>query len=266
MGTAPRRRRGRSTPVLLSALVLTFTAGCSDGSPTAPATPTAYPPLSEIVTTAHFSFHMAPGDHVDDARQEAFHAWFTERIGIRMARRIEYFKYRSLGHMEAVGPGQTGNGWADVEVPAIHSIYGYHSHEAVHVYTYVVGRPTDYFNEGMAMAWSVDPLGGDMTPRWNNVPIHELARRARQGGGLHAVATIATTDAFRSIPDGEGYPQAGSFVRFLCDRYGVDPVLELFRRGSREDSLSSVRAAFRHAFGMSLGDAERAWHEFLDAL
>ncbi|HXW07819.1 MAG TPA: hypothetical protein VD833_21495 [Vicinamibacterales bacterium] len=59
--------------------------------------------------------------------------------------------------------------------------------------------------------------------------------------------------------------EAGSFVRFAIDTYGLDRVLSFFRASSRTDSLDVIRERFAMAIGVSLEAAEAAWLEVLRA-
>lgn len=243
-------------------LVLLAHGGCGGGSsPTAPATPEAEnPPLSVTLESASYVFHYSEGDRVDAERQEAFHDWATAQLGVSPDRKLQYYKYRSLQHMAAL-TGMPANGRAEPELFEVHSIFGWHGHEAIHVYSFLIGRPSDFFNEGLAAALNADPLAGIYVPRWNGIPIHDWARG--QGSGLLPLESMVTTDDFRLLSDAVGYPQAGSFVAYLIETYGMGPVRSLFASGSRNDSRNRILSDFESSFGVSLGEAERDWHDFL---
>jgi len=53
--------------------------------------------------------------------------------------------------------------------------------------------------------------------------------------------------------------QAGSFVRFAIDRYGIERMLEFFRISSRNDSIAVIKERFLTAFGVSFDTAESDW-------
>ena len=67
--------------------------------------------------------------------------------------------YRDRDHMASL-IGRSANGLAEPQRLEGHSIFSWHSHEAVHVYSALVGRPSDFFNEGLAVALALDPLAG----------------------------------------------------------------------------------------------------------
>lgn len=235
--------------------------GCGGGSsgPTAPSAPDDTE-LSQTQLSPNYRFHFAPGDGVDAEREEAAHTWVADLLGVASPGRIDYYKYRSLDHMLAL-TGKAGNGWAEPELRAVHSIYRWHIHEAVHVITVSLGRPSDFFNEGIAVALSVDPLAGKLFPSYSGRSAHEDVRAL--GAARRPLAEIVTTAGFRAIEETVGYPEAGSFVRYLLDEHGAAPLHTLFAAGAREDSLATIRTAFRRAYGTSLADAEGTWLAFL---
>ena len=59
------------------------------------------------------------------------------------------------------------------------------------------------------------------------------------------------------------YREAGSFVRFAIDRYGIERVLQFFRLSSRTDSLTVIQERFLTALGVSLEAAESEWTAML---
>lgn len=243
------------------ALLASSLVACGGGGGASPTDPGAsFPPLSVTQQSATVVFHLAPGDSVDAERNEAFDSWIATQLGLDLPAKLQYYKYLSVGHMFAL-TGLGANGRADPPNLEVHSIYPFHSHETVHVYTYQAGRATDFFNEGIAVALGVDPLAGDFTPRYNGQSVDDWARA--QGAALRPIETIATTTAFRGIPETEGYPEAGSFMAFLVDSYGAPRVMQFFAASTRDDTLGTIRSNFRATFGISLGEAETGWRAFL---
>jgi hypothetical protein len=252
---------------LLACLLLapTFVTACGADSPTGP-TPSG-PPLTEIVTTAHFEFRHARDDRVDAAWQEAFHEWATRELQVEVTRRIVYSKYLSPGHMLALhfGPGNV-NAWADPDLFTVHTIWPTDSHEVIHLYASTIGRMTSLFNEGLAVAFQVDPIRGDMTPRWNNRHVHDIAASLRTSGRLVPLDDVLTLDAWRRLDSQVSYPMAGSFVRYLWDVHGgVAPIRALFAGSAQTDPPEVVRARFQAAYGRPLDALESHWHAFLEA-
>jgi hypothetical protein len=234
-------------------------ASCGADGPT---TPSAADQLSRTQVTAHIEFQFSEGDAVDAARQEAYYDWVIPYIGVSPPQRLQYRKYRDRGHLQRV-TGQSTNGFADPPGWVVHTIWPWDAHEAVHVYTALIGRPPDFFNEGIAVALSFDPLEGRFVSLWNNTPIDTIARQHLSAGTLPAISGLAETEAFRLVADQLSYPVAGSFVGFLVRERGMASMRAFFQGGSRGEALSSIQSRFAAAFGWSLAEAETRWRVFL---
>jgi hypothetical protein len=238
-------------------------AGCG-GSPTSPSADG--PPHTQTLATPHFDYHYSQGDAVDAAWQEAFHEWATRELRVSVTRRITYYKYMSPAHMLALhnGPGNV-NAWADPDRFVLHTIWPTDSHETIHLYASLFGRATSLFNEGLAVAFQVDPVRGDMTPRWNNRHVHDVTRSLRQQGRLPPLDALLTLDAFRRADSQMSYPAAGSFVRYLLDSHGgIEPIRDLFARSRHDDPAEASRLNFEAVYLQPLQAIEAEWHLFLE--
>ena len=243
--------------------LLTLAAACG-GSTETPSSPTAVP-LPFAAESANFRYYYSAGDSVQADREEAFHVWAVARLGVTLPRKIDYRKYTSRDDMGSRTGTYNTNAYAEPEAFTIHTLWTWDNHEVVHIYAALVGRPSDFFDEGIAVAFQVDPLAGDFEPRYNGEQVHDAARRYRQAGQLTLpLSRIVTTSGFRGIADSTlGYREAGSFVAFLITRYGVDRVLAFFRSSMRDDSLAVIEQRFQQALGVSLTEAESAWLAFV---
>jgi hypothetical protein len=234
--------------------------GCG-GSPTAPGATAA---LSERLESEHYVFAYAAGDRVDAEWQEVFHRWATEALGVSPTQRITYNKYTSRAHMgQVVGVSNT-NAYADGPRFAIHTLWPTDNHEVVHLYSYPWGMPVALFTEGLAVAFQANPAAQDLVPKWNGTPIHELARRFRASGRLLPIGQLAATSGFRQYDSSVTYPEAGSFVRFLIDQRGLDPIKRLFASVTADSGADTVRRQVETIYGTSLEELEREWLAFLD--
>jgi len=237
----------------LSSLLL----GCG-GSPTSPSQ--TGPPLSELVATAHFDFHYAANDSVDAAWQEAFHEWATRELGVSVDRRIVYNKYLTPSHMLALhnGPGNV-NAWADPDRFLVHTIWPRDNHEVVHLYATALGRAVPLFNEGLAVAFQVDPVMGDMTPRWNSRHVHDVCVALRAQGRLVRLTDLLTIDGWRRVDGQVNYPAAGSFVRYLIDMHGMAPLRALLAQSTVQDPPETTQRNVESCYRRSLSELEAEW-------
>jgi hypothetical protein len=245
-----------SRSVFALIVLATFCAQCGN-SPTAPS-PTGES-LALLGETPNYVLRGSSGDTIDAAWQETYHAWSTAALGVSPVRKITFNKYTSRAHMQAVvGVGNT-NAYADRAAYAIHTIWPIDNHEVVHLFTSDWGQPGALVNEGVAVAFQIDPAR-DLIPRWSGTALHELTRQFRQQGRLPTLATLAETAVWRQQDPNVAYPVSGSFMRWLIDAHGLNAVRTLYARAAGpSESAAGVRAAFAAVYGQSLDELEGAW-------
>lgn len=245
---------------VITGVVLLAVSCDSGGNPVAPGGPGASE-LDQTLETATTSFRFSAGDAVDSERQEAYNEWIQAELGLALPGKLRYFKYRDRAQMRRV-TGRDANGFAEPQTLTVHSIFPWHNHETAHVYTEQVGRPTDFFNEGIAVALSVNPLSGDFSPTYSGTEsVHDWSRRS--AAQLRPIPEIVTTADFRAVEEFIGYQEAGSFVQFLRDERGTGSLMDFFAMGTRDDALGRIRESFAASFGVSLEQAEAEWRRFL---
>lgn len=252
----------RVHPGLILSLLIVQAAACGSDSPTGP---TATTPLPFARETTTMRVYHEPGDTVDVDWQEAYNAWAVGRLGIT-PQKVEYRKYLSREAMGRYTGNYNTNGFAEPDQWRLHTLWARDNHEIVHVYTAVIGRASDFFNEGIAVAFQTDPVAGRLEAMFNGVEVHAACRSYLAAGQIPLpVASYATTTPFRNIQDQVlSYRYAGSFVRFLIDRHGLPAVLEFTRRGGgRDESIATIRARAESVFGRSLDQLEADWLAFL---
>jgi hypothetical protein len=246
----------------LRILALSAAAGC--GGSAGPTTP-SLPPLPVANESASFRYHYVAGDRVDADWQETYHSWATARLGVSLAQKIEYHKYQSRQAMGERTGNYNTNGFAEPSRFEIHTLWPTDNHEVVHVYTALIGRPSDFFNEGIAVAFQTNPAAGDFESVFNGQQVHNACSQYLQAGTLVLpLDRIVSTTAFRAVGDQVlSYREAGSFVRFAIDRFGITRVLQFFRISSRTDSLATIQERFQSAFGLSMEAVESEWTAML---
>ena len=241
---------------LAAAAGLALLLSCGGG-----ATSPSAPPLPLANESAHFRFYYAAGDRVDADWEEQYHAWATARLGISPAQKIAYNKYQSRADMGAHTGAYSTNAFAQPDQFAIYTLWPTDNHEVVHLYTSLFGRTPGLFNEGIAVAFQVDPVAGDFVTRFNGEAVDVSCRGYLQAGTLLLpLSRIAQTSDWTRITDSTlAYREAGSFMRFLIDTYGVDRVLQFFRASTTDDPMSAIDAHLTQTIGRSLDQLEQQW-------
>jgi hypothetical protein len=85
--------------------------------------------------------------------------------------------------------------------------------------------------------------------------LHQWSRGMRQAGLAPPITRVMTTPGFYAASQGRAYTLAGSFVRFLLDRYGRDHVHRAYETGDLSD-----------AFGKTPQALGEEWAAFVDAV
>ena len=249
---------------ILVVFVLIFPfVGCKD-TPTSPIDRSN--PLLELtqtLETANFSFHYSPGDFVYAERSEAFHDWAVTLLGITCPKKVDYYKYKDREQQKRL-TGSTATGWAIASAFEAHSYFPWMNHECAHLYTSVIGRPPTFFNEGIAVAFQTDPYNNDYEAREKSGErIHDLIKRYKDSGVLYSIENIIENSGFSSADYTITYPQSGSFVRYLIDTFGIEPMKTIFSSVNRDASMSEIKTAFQSIYGITIEDAEQDWLSFI---
>jgi hypothetical protein len=225
------------------------------GSPTSP----SGLPLSQNLETSSYLFHYSQGDRVDSEWQERYHAWAIQALQVSVSRRIVYNKYVSLDHMGQLTRSYGTNAFADRQAFAIHTLWPVDNHEVIHLFGSLFGDPVALWSEGMAVAFQMNAPAGDFVATWNGTPVHTRAAQFQQQGRLVPIDSLLETRGFRNFDSDVTYPQAGSFVRYLLDTYGLETWKQLYGKGGPNDAAADVRAHFAAVYGRTVASAEADW-------
>jgi hypothetical protein len=225
--------------------------------------------LTERHETDSYIFYYAPGDTVEFDRCEAYVRWGMDYLGVSLPKKIEYFKFRSFQEMGEALPSPAG-GWAFPDYVAYATMWRWHNHECMHVLTYWWANESyspAFFMEGMAVAHEYDPYNDDWISRWNRGDVREpwldITKRLNSEGKLYPLAGILASQSFWYNVGNEveriAYPQAGMFIKYLIEKYGIDKTREIYTALDYDDSLETIKAHFNTIFGVDIRKAEQDW-------
>ena len=246
------------TPSLGLTLVLGTTAVACGGSPASPSESNP-PALTQIATSAHYVIHSAPGDTIDTVWQDNYYEWLLPTLQLQSSPPLDYYKYRDRAHLRAL-TGRDTSGFAEPGTTRFHTIWPTDNREGVHTLVILqIGHPPALFNEGVAVAHQTDPMRGILTPRWNGMDLHVLARAHDAAGRLPALSTLLRSTDFFTVDANVTYPCAGSFVRYLIDTHGLAPLKAYVASSTFGDAPSVTESRFRAAYGRTI---ESLWEEW----
>jgi len=252
------RATRRLWAVLLAPLLVT--TGCG-GGPVSPGDIRDH--LTEVFETQNIVFRFSSGDTVDSDWQQSYHDWITDLLGVQLPTKLKFNKYTGRQQLEDV-TGMSTNGFAEPEVYALHTIWPHDGHEAAHVYTSLVGRPSNFFNEGLAVALATDPGLAVWNSRWNGTHVYAHTQLLISTNQLRPLANMITTDTFRAADEWIGYGEAGSFTLWLIEQYGIGPMLTFVGMSSQNDSRARIESNLRAVWGRGLDDLEDDWLAFIE--
>ncbi len=89
----------------------------------------------------------------------------------------------------------------------------------------------------------------------DELSLHEWAAAMKKKALLPDVASLMTPQGFYGAPASRAYTTAGSFLRFLSEKFGKDALRALYREGD-----------FERAFGQPLPSLARDYEAFLDSV
>lgn len=148
----------------------------------------------------------------------------------------------------------TGNEFNGLAFPSLQTVFMVYSptikavgnHEPFHLFAWNLWKSPklDFISEGMAV-YSDD--------KWHSYPLHPLAKYLKDNGKLISFKILAKD--FKKNDDLITYPQSGSFLKFLSEKYGKEKIKEIWRKGEKN---------FRKIYSKDLETLEKEWLDFLD--
>lgn len=158
--------------------------------------------------------------------------------------RVQLFFYEHASDI-AVATGVYAGGVTFPGLGQIHSTAYRLRHEMVHlVASKLGGDPGPFYQEGLAVAL------GDGGRHNDGRPVDDVARGLLRGAPMSELIA-----GFASTNPQEGYPIAGSFMRFLLKRHGYARVVRFFRACVKERSGD----VYQEVFGESVEATGSLW-------
>ena len=163
------------------------------------------------------------------------HEYYLDQIknqlGIRFSQKIDSYVFRNREQKQEL----MGAGNANIAKPWLRQIYLNYSsyeetlkHELVHIIASSFGttvlKVADNFNSAM-----IEGLAVAIDDNYDGRPVHYLAKLAWQGGYRVSIPTLFSGINFFAQTSSISYIYAGSFIKYLIDRFGIGTVKHLYR-------------------------------------
>ena len=187
-------------------------------------------------------------------RAEGYRAHVLQLLGETATPfRAQIFIVDSRARMKELS-GMEVNGWANGTVQAVvynDSLNALGAHEDLHlVAAHLWGRDHNY------EAWLDEGLAVYADDHWRGYPLHGVCKSLLANGKLIPIQSLLAKGWNRLYPDMVTYPELGSFVKFLYEKYGMGAVKATWQQGS---------AQMPRVFGKSLSELEQEWRSTIES-
>lgn len=215
--------------------------------------------LGGEMKTEHFVLYYSPSSFsAEEIRQAAREHEFRlsqvlESFSLPDHIAIESYIYPSSeAKQRLIGAGNTdiAKPWSGQIHLSRQSLEGSLKHEIVHAAAAPFGVPLLRASLSTGL---VEGLAVAVDGQWGNRTLHEYAAALRESGIAPPIDGIMSFWGFASNQSAVSYVLAGSFCRYLIDRYGMRNLTLLYR------SLD-----YRAVYGRSLGELALEWEGYLD--
>jgi tetratricopeptide (TPR) repeat protein len=200
---------------------------------------------------------------------EFYYAQLERALWVRSGKKIQSYIYASpVQKGRLIGAANT-----DISKPWLWQVHinagdvdGSLRHELVHVMAAEFGFP--FLRIGVNSGL-IEGLATAVERVEYEEPVHRLAAMAFATGAAPDMQSLFSLSGFMKAPAGVSYTLAGSFCRYLIDRYGMRRFKLLYRTGEfsiiYEKPLSLLLQEWRRSldrFRFSIGDVEKANYLF----
>jgi hypothetical protein len=205
-----------------------------------------------IEHSSHFDYYFEPGSPaaLDIARIEVrFENDYSHIVSLLGGKQVNFhmdaFIVDSRARMKQLcGHESNGLGVGKVFLFVYgDSIKALGAHEPTHLLSqFVWGTPN--------RVWLTEGLAVYADDEWQGRSLHGICRQLDIDQKLMPISALFDDRRFRQSSEMVTYPEAGSFIKFLYERYGVEAVRSLWMNGA--ESIPRV-------FGKSLAQLESEW-------
>ncbi len=187
-------------------------------------------------------------------------------LGLKNTQIIHYYIYSSVkSKISLMGDESPGNAiWGDFEMVngepktnifEIHAVYSdkckfIGEHEDTHFLSLPLGLSIFLFCEGLAQFMERNLFGKDI-----DIISKELLKQNK----LYSIKDLVDNKNWEKVEPEIIYPEAGSFVRFLINNYGLDEFKEIYHKLSRLNDFQENLKIIKDGFGKSIKELEKDW-------
>jgi len=217
--------------------------------------------LESKFATRHFVIHYAPGSFTEEeiklfgAEHEFRLHQIMEEFALRRTDPLESFVYPSADiKRRLIGAGSTSiaKPWSRQMHITRDALWGSLKHEMVHIVAGVFGRRVIRASLSTGL---VEGLATAMVRGWGNRTVHQYAAALHTFDLAPDITGLMSFAGFASQIPSVSYVLAGSFCRYLIDRYGIRKIVLLYQS---EDYVG--------VYGQTLEESVSEWRRYLERI
>lgn len=206
--------------------------------------------------------------HIDEIIkiQEQGYKKILKKLEAKNRKVIEYYFYPSRKIKKKL-MGDEGNGnaiWLEIKKEKkiwkpkkfeIHALYNKKTqcvgeHEDTHLLSSYLGMAIFLFCEG---------LSEFMSEKWRGRDIDFWAKKYLNKNKLYSLKFLADNKNWDNVDNLIAYSQAGSFVRFLIENYGIEKFKDVYQRLSRLNSYEDNLDIIKKVYSKKIDGLEKEW-------
>lgn len=225
----------------------------------------------QSLKTSHYNFHFLKNSDAErdikliSTNKEKHHQTISNWLGIINARKINYYLYNSIKEKnELMGDDSPGNAiWQELDLGSnpfskkfeIHVIYNEKckfigEHEDTHLLSLPWGLSIYLFCEGLAQYMENSFIGKDL---------HVISKKLLSENKLYPLKNLCDNENWETVEPIIIYPQAGSFIKFLIERYGKEKLIEVYKKTSRNFDLIQNLLEIHNTYTKTINELENEW-------
>ncbi len=194
-------------------------------------------------------------------------------LKVKNYRKIKYYLYPSLKEkIELMGDDSLGNViWEEFELInnkvktkrfEIHILYNVKrkfigEHEDTHLLSLPWGLSIYLFSEGLSQFIEESLFGKD---------IDILSKKLMKKNKLYSLKWLCNNKNWNKVKEEIVYPQAGSFIRYLINNFGLEKFKKVYKKLSRDKKVKENIKIMESSYPESINKLETNWKRYLNYL
>ena len=220
----------------------------------------------------HYLFHFEKGtlanqdiDQIIELKESHYNR-IMKWLDVNNTRKIDYYIYPNIKEkIGLMGDDSPGNViWEELTIDEkgdrarkfeIHVVYNERckfigEHEDAHLLSLPWGLSIYLFCEGLAQFMEDSFMGQEL---------HEVTKKLKEENKLYSIEFLCSNDNWKDVEPIVIYPQVGSFVKFLINKYSRERFKAAYQDTSRHYGLSKNLEQIKKVYNKSISELESEW-------